>query len=109
MLTMNKRDEYNLILKRLFEQVMPQIDQIAQNKPCPSEYNRVRRMCKVYGSDIMNTAIKKLEETLSYSNPPQFSSVAQMLGYFNGIAKKELLNNASLPSKITVDDLFKDM
>jgi len=104
---MNLRDQYNEILADLFEKVIPEL---GFTEFTPSHYNRVRKMCKIYGVDIMKRAVEQFSlAVLTWSKKPELRNMREILNYFQGIAKKELLNSVDIPDKINVGDIFKNI
>jgi len=104
---MSKRDQYNEVLKQLFEGVLKPQGFYGHRAPEPKEFNRVRRMCKTYGYEIMKESVAAFEEVFSWKTPPSFNNVGEALNYLQGVAKKNLLTSTTVGDKLKVEDLFK--
>ena len=104
---MSKIDQYNTVLKQLFEDVLKPNGFYGHRPPEPREFNRVRRMCKTYSPEIMKDSIEKFSEIFEWQDPPEFATVDEALNYLQGIARKTLLTSTTVGDIIKVEDLFK--
>jgi len=105
----NKKLQYNALLKLLFEGILPGTGLLDRRPALPADFNRVRRMCKIYGAEIMQDSIEQFAEVLEWQNPPEFKSLSHALNYLQGIAKKNLLASTSVNDNFDVGDIFKDL
>lgn len=105
----NKKLQYNSLLKLLFDSVLPGTGLYAKRQPEPNDFNRVRRMCKSFGVEVMQASIEQFQECLDWDNPPKLETITQALDYLYGIARKTVINSPESSMKIDIEGVIKSL
>lgn len=105
----NKKLQYDALLNLLFKGILPETGLLEKRPAIAGDFNRVRKMCRIYGVDIMQQSIEQFSEALEWQNPPTFSSLSHALNYLQGIAKRNLLNSTTVGDKFDVGDIIQDI
>lgn len=105
----NKKLQYDSLLNLLFKGILPDTGLLDKRPALPPDFNRVRKMCRIYGVEIMQEAIEQFASVFEWQNPPEFPSLSHALNYLQGIAKKRLLESTSVGDNFNVGDIFKDL
>ena len=87
----SKKQQYDSVLNLFFRTVIPSVKISLQRQPTGPDFNRLRKMCKVFGPETVQSAIMTLQDLSDSENAPEFRTMTDAINYLYGIAKKNVI------------------